>query len=126
MQATLTRTRLVGGVWEGVLLTPGAKPPVLCVRHQDELVGALETSRFQGTPEQADHQWHVRFAIPADRLADGAQVFVFENSETGDVLAHETIFVGDVVEDDIRGEIALLRAELDLLKRAFRQHCSES
>jgi hypothetical protein len=30
------------------------------------------------------------------------------------------------LDEDIRAEVDLLRAELDLLKRAFRRHCSET
>jgi hypothetical protein len=30
------------------------------------------------------------------------------------------------LEEDIRAEVSLLRAELDLLKRAFRRHCAET
>lgn len=67
----------------------------------------------------------MRFRLPVERLSDGVQTFVIEDASTGDALAHETIFAGEVVDDDIRSEVSLLRAELDLLKRAFRRHCSE-
>jgi hypothetical protein len=30
------------------------------------------------------------------------------------------------MEDDLRAEVDLLRAELDMLKRAFRRHCLET
>jgi hypothetical protein len=33
---------------------------------------------------------------------------------------------GEVLSDDFRSEVSLLRAELDLLKRAFRRHCLET
>jgi len=114
---TLTRMRLAGGVWEG-LLSAGELPRLL-IRHCDELVGEPETVKAEGG-------WLVRFRLPAERLSDGVQTFVIEDAATGDALAHETIFAGEFVEDDIRSEVALLRAELDLLKRAFRRHCSES
>ena len=36
------------------------------------------------------------------------------------------MITGEPVEDDLRGEIDLLRAELDMLKRAFRRHCIDT
>jgi len=45
---------------------------------------------------------------------------------SGDKLGHFTIITGVAMEDDIRAEMDLLRAELDMLKRAFRRHCLET
>jgi hypothetical protein len=42
------------------------------------------------------------------------------------VLEKFTLIAGDVLGDDIRAEVDLLRAELDMLKRAFRRHCVET
>ena len=36
------------------------------------------------------------------------------------------LVAGDALAYDLRTEIALLREELDLLKRAFRRHCLET
>ena len=120
---TLTRMRLAEGVWEGLLSSTEKSAPKLLLRHQDELVGEPEAVETDAGSDTARH-WLVRFRLPVDRLADGVQTFVIEDASTGDALAHETIFAGDVVDEDIRAEVALLRAELDLLKRAFRRHCS--
>lgn len=122
---TLTRMRLAEGVWEGLLSTRAKSVPRLLVRHRDELVGEPETTEAEDGPGGAQ-RWLVRFRLPVDRLSDGVQTFVIEDANTGDALAHETIFAGEIVDDDIRAEISLLRAELDLLKRAFRRHCSET
>ncbi len=116
-EMTLTRMRLAGGVWEG-LLSGRDEPPALRVRHRDQLVAEAET-------EPSSEGWFVRFRLPLDRLSDGIQTFVIEDAATGDALAHETVIAGDAAEDDIRAEVMLLRAELDMLKRAFRRHCSE-
>lgn len=121
---TLTRMRLVEGVWEGLLSTRGKTAPRLLLRHQDELLGEPETVAAEAPPGEPP-RWLVRFRLPVERLSDGVQTFVIEDASTGDALAHETIFAGELVEEDIRAEVSLLRAELDLLKRAFRRHCSE-
>jgi hypothetical protein len=44
---------------------------------------------------------------------------------TGAVLDRVTFLAGDVLEDDVRAEISLLRDELEMLKRAFRRYASE-
>lgn len=122
---TLTRMRLAEGVWEGLLSARAASPPRLLLRHRDELVGEPETLEA-GQAEGGVARWLVRFRLPVERLSDGVQTFVIEDAGTGDALAHETVFAGEILDDEIRAEVSLLRAELDLLKRAFRRHCSES
>ena len=118
---TLTRTRLAGGIWEGLLATSQNVPPRLSLRHQDDIIGEPEM-----LAADAPRQWFVRFRLPLDRLSDGVQTFIVEDTDTGDALAHETIIAGALADDDLHGEVALLRAELDLLKRAFRRHCAET
>ena len=116
--------RLAEGVWEGLLSTRDASMPRLLLRHRDELLGEPETVETDNASGEAK-RWLVRFHLPVDRISDGVQTFVIEDASTGNALAHETIFAGEIVDDDIRAEVSLLRAELDLLKRAFRRHCSE-
>lgn len=115
----LTRMRLAEGVWEGLLSGRVDAPPPLRIRHHDQLVGEAET-------EAADDGWFVRFRLPVERISDGVQTFVIENALTGDALAHETIVAGDPSGYELEDEVMLLRAELDMLKRAFRRHCAES
>lgn len=117
---TLTRMRLSEGIWEGLLAARGDAPPMLRVRHDDRIVSEPETEHT------VDGGWLVRFRLPAERLSDGIQTFVIEDAETGDALAHETIIAGEVLDEDVRAEVSLLRAELDMLKRAFRRHCAEN
>ena len=124
-QMTLTRMRLAEGVWEGLLSVRDASKPHLRLRHQNEDLGALYTTEV-GEAADGIAKWLVRFQLPNERLSDGVQTFVIEDATTGDALAHETVIAGEVLEEDVRAEVALLRAELDLLKRAFRRHCSES
>ncbi|QMU57214.1 MAG: hypothetical protein GKR98_02740 [Boseongicola sp.] len=122
---TLTRMRLAEGIWEGLLATRRDAPPNLRLRHQDQLVGAPETLDADPDPNGA-RRWLVRFQIPIERLSDGVQTFIIEDAETGDALAHETVIAGEILDEDIRAEVVLLRAELDMLKRAFRRHCAET
>jgi hypothetical protein len=57
-------------------------------------------------------------------LNDGVQTFVIQNA--GQTLGSFSIVSGRPLDHDLRSEIDLLRAELDLLKRAFRRHCVET
>ena len=119
---TLTRMRLTEGVWEGLLKVRDASVPRLRLRHDDEDLGELEPVELDAAQSGAGN-WLVRFQLPIERLSDGIQTFVIEDVQTGDALAHETVIAGEILDEDVRAEVQLLRAELDLLKRAFRRHC---
>jgi hypothetical protein len=119
--AILTKKRLHAGVWEGVL-TGMSGDPVLEVLH---LEVALPDVSLAAIPDQPG-AWAVRVPVPAALLSEGVQSFLIRDAVTGDKLGHFTIITGVAMEDDIRAEIDLLRAELDMLKRAFRRHCLET
>ena len=123
-ELSLVKTRIQAGIWEGVLaggLGTG-EPPAIEVTHLGEPVQGVAVTPDARTPGN----WHVRIAIPPDLLCDGVQTFLVTDPETGETLNSFTIITGEPLEDDIRGEIDLLRAELDMLKRAFRRHCVET
>lgn len=117
-QMNLTKTSLTAGVWQGVL-QGGGDAPRLTVTHLAEVLDPPELT--------ADGDvWHVSIAIPADRISDGVQTFVIADADTGSELGSFALAVGDALAQDIRAEVDLLRAELDLLKKAFRRHCVET
>lgn len=118
---TLTKTRIRAGVWEGVLTGASAPPAVQVVFQDADLPGASVVSIDGRAGEYA-----VRVPIPAEVLSEGVQTFLLRNAATGDKLGHFTVITGVAMEDDIRAEVDLLRAELDMLKRAFRRHCLET
>jgi hypothetical protein len=70
--------------------------------------------------------WFLRFPIPPEVISDGVQTFVISDAATNAVVATFSLLAGDVLDHDLRAEISLLRAELDMLKRAFRRHCAET
>lgn len=119
----LTRTRLFEGVWEGVLTADAAQQglPSIVVTHLDRPLDGVEL-----TEDRAAGHWLVRVPVPAHLLSDGVQSFVISDAATGARLDSFAILAGEALGDDIRAEIALLRAELDMLKRAFRRHCNET
>ena len=120
-EVVLTKTRIRAGVWEGVLTGAGAAPRIEA-QHLGQPVPGLTVTPL---PDRAgDHA--VRLAIPADLLSDGVQTFVLRDVATATTLAHFSIVTGMALDEDIRAEVDLMRAELDMLKRAFRRHCLET
>ena len=80
---------------------------------------------MQPVPNQTG-AWAIQLPIPAALLSDGVQTILIREVGAVEVLGHFTVITGVVMEDDMRAEIDLLRAELDMLKRAFRRHCLET
>lgn len=118
----LQTTGVKSGTWEGIL--SGVNPedvPKLVVTLHDQTVGELEPTPLDGSDD-----FHVSFAIPAEQLNEGVQTYLFVHPDTKETLAHFSVVAGEVLADDLRAEIDLLRAELDMFKRVFRQHCIET
>ncbi len=119
----LVKTRFFAGIWEGILSVAGGAgdAPAVQVRHLEKTV-PHEISPLDGAPGK----WALRIPVPPETLGDGVQTFVISLTETGLRLGSFTVVTGEPLEDDLRAEVDLLRAELDMLKRAFRRHCLES
>lgn len=118
---TLTKLRLIGGVWTGILTGhPGDDVPALTLSHKGEPLTGLTCAR------QDDGTWRVDVNVPVDRIADGVQTFVVTDTGSGTTLASFALLAGEALSEDIRAEMDLLRDELDMLKRAFRRHCLET
>ncbi|MEI2808444.1 hypothetical protein [Albidovulum sp.] len=114
--------RISAGRWLAEVVTsPGGEAPAIEVWHQETRLDGVETG-----PAAAAGRWTVSVAIPAALLSDGVQTFVVREAGTGATLGHFSIVAGAPLEADLRAEIDLLRAELDMLKKAFRRHCVET
>lgn len=119
---TVTKTRLFAGVWEGVITGGGEQIPEIEVSHLGETLDGVKITASDKEPGE----WVLQITIAARLLCDGVQVFVISERGSGEKLTAFTIVTGEPLEDDIRAEVELLRAELDMLKRAFRRHCLET
>lgn len=120
----LTKTVLQAGIWYGLARREGGAdgpPPQLSAWHLEKKLEGMEVS-----PAPVDGQWEVRLPIPAALLSDGVQTILIRDDDTGDTADTVTLIAGDPLDADIRAEIDLLRAELDMLKKAFRRHCTET
>lgn len=54
------------------------------------------------------------------------QTIIISDAVQDEQLATITLMAGEALGDDMRVEVDLLRAELDMLKRAFRRHSLET
>lgn len=120
-EAVLKQTRIHAGVWEG-LLTGAVGTPRLEAMHLDVPLAGVAVAAVAGEPGL----WAVHVPIPAQTLSEGVQTFIIRDAQSSVQLAHFTVITGVATDEDFRAEIDLLRAELDLLKRAFRRHCVET
>lgn len=119
---TVSKKRLQAGIWEGeITAEPGHQgEPSIDVRHDGMTVPSFAVTRNDDA-----QAWQLRIAIPPDLLSDGIQTFLIIDRDSEETLSSFSILAGEPLDEDIRAEVDLLRAELDLLKRAFRRHCAE-
>jgi hypothetical protein len=115
----LEQGRIAGGVWEAVL-TGAATAPVIEALHAGRVIDGVEVRPDAGKAGR----FVVRVPIPAWALNEGVQSFLVRSE--GATLAQFTLIAGSPLDEDIRADLSLLRAELDLLKRAFQRHVRES
>jgi len=118
---TLTPTRMRHGIWEGVVQQTGTGVPQIRVTHLDTTVPDIAIKETE-----AGGEWLLHVPIPVSAISDGVQVFVISDLTDDEMLGQFTLIAGEVLGDDLRAEVELLRAELDMLKRAFRRHCMET
>jgi hypothetical protein len=109
--------RIAGGIWEAVV-TAGEAPDIAAV-HAGRPVEGVEVLPVPGQPGR----FAVRVPIPAWALNEGVQTILVQAG--GETVARVTLVAGQPLDEDIRTELSLLRAELDLLKRAFQRHVRE-
>jgi hypothetical protein len=116
-EENLVQLRLQNGVYEGILTSP--------VMPELELVQGGAVIAVARVVPDADRPgcYRVTADLPSTVLSEGVQVVSFRSTHNGDILARLTFMSGSLLDEDIRAEVALLRDELEMLKRAFRQHC---
>lgn len=121
-QPTLTALRLIEGVWEGELtgLPDPDATPVIEIRHGTEALADADLRRLDGD------RWLVRAELPTERISDGSQAFTLARAGHAETLAAFSVIAGDALRDDIHAEVALLREELNMLKRAIRRQARET
>ncbi|MEO1639044.1 MAG: hypothetical protein AAFU41_07335 [Pseudomonadota bacterium] len=116
----IINARLQGGLWSAELAGEGSGQPRLTAAFAGQ---DLPDPEMQF--DSARDIWRVTVSLPPEMIGEGVQALLIRDV-SGATLASVTITAGEVLEDDLRAEVALLRAELDLLKSAFRKSQRDS
>ena len=114
----IINAELRAGVWTAELI--GRESDALQVLHEGH---ALDGVTVKPLAERDSAQ--IAVPVPSALISDGVQTFLVQDGK-GQTLTSFSILAGDVLAHDLRAEIDLLRAELDMLKSAFRRHCGEN
>lgn len=118
----LTKTKMRQGVWEGLLTgAESGETPKLDVTHEGTQVTDVTVTALDDGSGHA-----VAIPIPTEAISDGMQTVLIADADSDEKLGAITLMAGEALGDDMRVEVDLLRAELDMLKRAFRRHCLET
>jgi hypothetical protein len=123
-ELTLVTARIQDGIWTGELTAAadGNYQPDIEVTHLQVPVEGVTVAQVPGRRLT----WTLRIPIPLAALSEGVQTLLIRDRRTGARVGSFSVVTGAPLEDDIRAEVDLLRAELDMLKRAFRRHCVET
>ena len=121
---TLTKTRMKEGIWEGILRQTQEAGESVVPKIEVTLEGR-PVAGIEITPT-GEGNWVLQVPVPVEAIADGLQTFLITDKTSGDALGSFALLAGEALGDDIRAEMDLLRAELDMLKCAFRRHCLET
>jgi len=117
----LTKTKMRQGVWEGIVTNAGSDEPQLEATHLGTAVAGMSLTQN----DRAD-RWALRIPVPSEAIADGVQTILINDTRAATQIGSVTLVAGEALGEDMRAEVDLLRAELDMLKRAFRRHCLET
>ncbi|EEX11411.1 conserved hypothetical protein [Ruegeria lacuscaerulensis ITI-1157] len=111
-QAKLSEVRFQNAIWEGFIACQSR--PQVEARYLDEPLAGVEVA-------QAEGGWTVRAPVPSALLSEGVHGVTIQDAETHETLGAFTVIAGAPAADDLRAEVNLLRAELDMLKRVVRR-----
>ncbi len=119
-QETLTRVRLQGGRYEGVFVGP--PDTTVEALHEGKVIAVAHVRPDETVPGR----FRLALDLPSSVIGEGVQVITLRSTASMAALDRITLMSGAPLDEDIRAEVALLRDELEMLKRAFRRHCSET
>lgn len=117
-QAELVKSSIEAGVWQGLIR--GRLPETLSVSWLGQQIEGLGRA-----PKPEEDATLLTLPIPPQMICDGVQTCLIADAADGTLIAAFTLIAGAPLSQDIRAEMGQLRAELDLLKSAFRRLASE-
>lgn len=122
-RAAIRIRRLEAGIAHGAVLLPAGRPGALAIEllHRGKAV-----ARAEAVAEGETGIAPFALALPPEILADGLQTVTLRLRDAPDIQAHLSIVAGSALDGDLATELDQLRAEVELLKAAFRRHCRET
>ena len=106
------------GTWRGLLTAEkSGSIPAFSVELDGALVDGVHVSAGP-----SDREWVIDIPIPNHAIGDGVYTFLIFVQGNSVPVGSFCISAGRPMEYDLQAEVALLREELKILKRAFRRH----
>ena len=118
MSLRIEPTRFAEGIWRALLSQPSdlkAPPPKIEVLLQRSPIRGVRVD-----PLNKENCYKLSVPIPAKAVGFGTYMPMFVEQGSSKVLSRMLLSGGDLNGEDLRAEMAELRAEIDLLKRLFR------
>ena len=118
MSLRIEPTRFAEGIWRALLSQPSdlkAPPPKIEVLLQRSPIRGVRVD-----PLNKENCYKLSVPIPANSVGFGTYMPMFVEQGSSKVLSRIVLSGGNLNGEDLRAEMAELRAEIDLLKRLFR------
>ena len=118
MSLRIEPTRFAEGIWWALLNQPSdlkAPPPKINVLLQGRPVRGVRVD-----PLNMENCYELSVPIPPEAIGSGTYMLLIVEQGSSKVLSRIVLSGGDLNGEDLRAEMAELRAEIDLLKRLFR------
>lgn len=118
MSLRIEPTRFAEGIWRALLNQPSdlkAPPPKIDVLLQGRPIRGVRVD-----PLNKENCYKLSVPIPANSVGFGTYMPMFVEQGSSKVLSRIVLSGGNLNGEDLRAEMAELRAEIDLLKRLFR------
>ena len=118
MSLRIEPTRLAEGIWRALLSQPSdlkAPPPKIDVLLQGRPIRGVRVD-----PLNMENCYELSVPIPPEAIGSGTYMLLIVEQGSSKVLSRIVLSGGDLNGEDLRAEMAELRAEIDLLKRLFR------
>ena len=118
MSLRIEPTRFAEGIWRALLNQPfdlKAPPPKIDVLLEGRTIRGVRVD-----PLNMENCYELSVPIPPEAIGSGTYMLLIVEQGSSKVLARIVLSGGDLNGEDLRAEMAELRAEIDLLKRLFR------
>ena len=118
MSLRIEPTRFAEGIWRALLNQSSdlkAPPPKI-----DVLLQARPIRGVRVDPLNMENCYELSVPIPPEAIGSGSYMLLIVEQGSSKVLARIVLSGGDLNGEDLRAEMAELRAEIDFLKRLFR------